>query len=373
MKIALNHRYFRPQGGVERYLWTFAHTLVEGGHEAHLFCSRFAPPPPEGMIYHQVPILPLGESVKAVSFARSSRRILRGENYDGIIGFGKTIYGDVYRDGSGCMKHFSDYQRGREAGAAPPLSIKQAAFRHLERLRFEPNAFRHIVAISRMVKEQILSLYNVPEDHISVIYPGVDTARFQSGDREGWRAEVRGDYGISDGETVGVTIASGFPRKGIEPLIEALGRQEAEGWRFLILGKDKHLDRYRMLVEKSGRADRILFCGWREDVEKHLAASDFFVLNSRFDAFGNSTMEAMASALPCIVSSKAGSSEVVRDGTNGCVVSDPDNVEELAAALAKLISDRASRAKMSDKALDTAREHTIEKNVEQYLALLPGY
>jgi UDP-glucose:(heptosyl)LPS alpha-1,3-glucosyltransferase len=377
MRIAFNHRHFGPRGGAEGYLWAFARKLVERGHDVHLFCAKFAPEPTEGMTRHTVPLMSLSQSLKALSFARRSRKLLRGEDFDGILGFGKTIYGDIYRDGSGCMKHFGEFEAKYDAGARRSLSIKQAVFRHLERVRFSPGAFRHIVAISRMVKDQILSLYDLSEEDISVIHPGVDVLLFESGDREDRRAEIRKSHGLGDDEIVGMTVAGGFSkmssefcRKGVEPLLEALARVKTEGLRFMVLGRDRHFDRYEALVARLNLGSKIVFCGWREDVGKHMAASDFFVLNSRFDAFGNSTMEAMASALPCIVSAKAGSSEVVCDRETGFVVSDPDDAEELSCAMEELASDGELRGRMGTAALETARANTIDKNIDEYLAIL---
>jgi UDP-glucose:(heptosyl)LPS alpha-1,3-glucosyltransferase len=259
------------------------------------------------------------------------------------------------------------------------LSIKQALFRHLERVRFSPGSFRHIVAISRLVRDQIRSLYDVPEDGISVIHPGVDMSRFETGRSGEWRAEIRALHGLGDDETAGMTVAGGFSamssefcRKGIEPLLEALALMKGDGLRFMILGRDRHMDRYQSVVARLGLESKVVFCGWREDVEKHMAASDFFVLNSRFDAFGNSTMEAMASALPCVVSAKAGSSEVVRHAENGFVVSDPDSAEEIAAAVETLVADGDHRRRMGQVALQTARDNAIDRNIDAYLAILEG-
>jgi UDP-glucose:(heptosyl)LPS alpha-1,3-glucosyltransferase len=377
VRIAFNHRHFVPRGGAEAYLWAFARKLVQRGHDVHLFCARFSPEPTEGMTRHRVPLLSLGQSLKALSFARNSRRLLSRERFDGILGFGKTIHGDIYRDGSGCMQHFAEFLSRYDPAARRSFSLKQAVFRHLERVRFRPGAFRHIVAISRLVRDQILSLYDVPEEHMSVIHPGVDMSRFEPNKRESWRDEVRKLHGIRDDETVGMTVAGGFSRmssefcrKGIEPLFGALARLKTGGVRFMVLGRDRHFARYEALVAKLNLGSKIMLCGWREDVEKHMAASDFFVLNSRFDAFGNSTMEAMASALPCVVSAKAGSSEVVRDGTNGYVVSDPDDAEELSCAMGKLLDDGEFRKRMGRSALDTALENTIDSNIDGYLAIL---
>lgn len=368
MRIALNHTRFQVQGGVERYLWAMAHILVDRGHEVHLFCSRFAEPAPKGIIYHRVPMTRLGQTWKAFSFAFNSRKLLLREDFDIIQGFGKTIHGDVYRDGSGCISCYWRYLNKYEPWLLGTLgcmtSPKQRIHAYLERLRFRPGSYRFIVAISEAVKQQILSKYDVEEDRIQVIYPGVDVNRFRTNMNH--RNEIRRTLGMPQDCSTGITLASNFTRKGITPLIKALASQKGRDWRFLILGKDRHMRQYKEHAEELGVSSRISFLGWQSDIEKYLAASDFFVLNSRFDAFGNSTMEAMASGLPCAVSARAGSSELIRDSVNGFVISDPDDVDELSSVMERFIADASLRRRMGGEARGTVERHTIKHNLDDY-------
>lgn len=373
MRIALNHTRFQRQGGVERYLWTLAHRLVEKGHEVHLFCSRFEGELKAGMTRHKVPVLPLGQSLKALSFAGSSRRLLSAERFDIVHAFGKTIYGDVYRDGNGCLRYYADYLRKYEPGLlgelGVSLSLKLKVFSALERARFAPGAFRRIVAVSAMIREQILSTYNIPTENVSVIYPGVDLERFRPELREVCRNQIRQLCSVPNDVVLGITVATGFVRKGIAPLLEALAQQRGRSWRFLILGEDKKRSQYEALTEQLGIRNRVLFGGWQPKVEEYLAAADFFVLNSRFDASGNSVLEAMAMALPCAVSSKAGFYELIREGENGFVIHDPDDPEELSAILGRLISDTELRAKLGSAARKTAEGYSLEHNIRDWLAI----
>lgn len=373
MKIALNHTRFQIQGGVERYLWNMAHRLAERGHEVHLFCNRFSDPAPLGMFYHRVPIVRMGESLKAMSFAMNSRDLLASGRFDVVQAFGKTVYGDVYRDGSGCIRHYWDYlekyERGIWGRIGRHMSPRQLSFAYLERRRFRPGSFRQIVCISKMVRDQVLDTYHLPQENVRVIYPGVDTEKFHPDLPAANREAIRRQWGIAPDAVVGISVATGFIRKGIRPMIEALAGLKRDDWRFLVVGRDKNLAEYAALCDSLHLHNRVFFCGWQSEVEKYLAASDYFVLNSRFDAFGNSSLEAMAMGLPCAISVRAGSSEVVEPGDNGFVIPDPDDVREISRVLDKLNGDPALRSRMGRCARLTAEKYDIKCNLEDWLSL----
>ena len=59
------------------------------------------------------------------------------------------------------------------------------------------------------------------------------------------------------------------------------------------------------------------FLGPRSDVETLYAAANLFVLPTRYDAFSNACLEAMASGLPVATTPANGASELIEPGANG--------------------------------------------------------
>lgn len=368
MRIALNHRKFQPRGGIERYLWTMAQKLLERGHEVSAVCSSFTQSVPESITCYRIPVIRLGQSIKALSFAFRSKKFLKEHRFDIIQTFGRTIYGDVYRDGNGSLRVFRQYLEKYETGILSRLSIKLRTYAYLEALRYIDSPFRRIVCVSEMVRQQVLSTYDLPEEKVSVIYPGVDTERFRLEGRSERRLETRSRYSIPESTVVGITVATGFVRKGIEPLLRALARTEGD-WRFFILGHDKKLRHYQSLSKELRIHDKLIFTGWQSEVQNFLSASDFFVLNSRFDPSGNSALEAMAMGLPTAVSTKAGFHELIENGRNGFLIDDPDDVSSLASLLKNLIEDDSLRKSAGEQGLKTAEKYTIERNIDDWLSL----
>src|SRR5204863_7471061 len=116
----------------------------------------------------------------------------------------------------------------------------------------------------------------------------------------------------------------------------------------------------RERVERRARelalpADRVRFLGFRRDVPRLLAASDFFVLPSRTEGLPLCLLEAMAQGLPAIATPVGGVPEVIEEGITGLLtpVEDP---AALAEAIRRLAAEPALRARMGAAAQRRAAE-----------------
>jgi glycosyltransferase involved in cell wall biosynthesis len=95
-------------------------------------------------------------------------------------------------------------------------------------------------------------------------------------------------------------------------------------------------------------------------VAETMRQGDVFLLPSIEDAFGLVTLEAMASALPVIVSEHVGASELITDAVDGLVVP-PGDARALAAAVEELLESREMRTRMGMKARERV-EHGCSWN-----------
>jgi glycosyltransferase involved in cell wall biosynthesis len=83
------------------------------------------------------------------------------------------------------------------------------------------------------------------------------------------------------------------------------------------------------------------------------ASSDLFVFPSTTETFGNSLLEAMASALPCVVAASGGVLEFARHGENAWLVA-PNREAALLEGVGRLMDDGALRRQLADGARATA-------------------
>jgi D-inositol-3-phosphate glycosyltransferase len=100
----------------------------------------------------------------------------------------------------------------------------------------------------------------------------------------------------------------------------------------------------------------------------HLALSDVVAVPSQWEGFGLAAVEAMALGKPVVASNVGGLAEVVTDGQNGLLVPAGD-VGRLAAALGRLLQDRAARERLGQTALNDVKRFSFRRFSEQYLGL----
>lgn len=109
-------------------------------------------------------------------------------------------------------------------------------------------------------------------------------------------------------------------------------------------------------VTRSGLGGRILFMGEQPDgkVPEFFRAMDIFVAPQRWEGFGLTPLEAMASGVPVVVTRAGAFEEMVVPGQTGIVV-DTEDDEALEAAIEELIADPDRRAEMGR----IARAHVL--------------
>jgi glycosyltransferase involved in cell wall biosynthesis len=162
---------------------------------------------------------------------------------------------------------------------------------------------------------------------------GIDREQFNPGRRDmAWR---RGQ-GIADDVLVVAFLGRVVMEKGLDVFSEAI--------RALTERKVKH----RVLVIGEGparpwfeqRLPEAIFTGQLTgtDLARALASCDVLLNPSITEAFGNVTLEAMASALPVIAAHATGTTNLVRDGQTGILV-DSDDIDGFADALESYARD----------------------------------
>lgn len=103
-----------------------------------------------------------------------------------------------------------------------------------------------------------------------------------------------------------------------------------------------------------------------EDLAVSYASSDIFFFPSDTETFGNVTLEAMASGLPCVVADAAGSKSLVENGKNGLIAS-VGETELFEEHLTYLIENADLRNQMSHLSVKKAQAYTWESINNQLL------
>lgn len=130
--------------------------------------------------------------------------------------------------------------------------------------------------------------------------------------------------------------------KGISELIEAFKLIDSKNVILKLCGDGPDVDYFKSLA---GGIKNIEFLGQVDDVIGVLQNSDVLIHPSYHEGFGLSLVEAEMCSLPIIACSVGSIPEIVKDGVNGILIQ-PRNVDELAAAMSRLIKDAKLRIDM---------------------------
>ena len=367
MKIAIIRQKFVLYGGAEQFVQGYIHQLAEIGHDIHIFANQWSPSNHPNIHFHHVPSFKINAFIRTLSFAWFAARAVSKDSFDIIQSHEKTWKQNVYRVGDGCHKEWLE-QRKRLIPKLKSFFLSYNPFHQLilklEKNLFESGRCKKFIAISQMVKTNILKHYHCPQENISVVYNGVDLTRFHPDNRGKYRAIIRGELGIPESSTLILFVGSGFERKGLKALLGATQHFCSEDWRLLIVGKGKW-SKYLEFVPANLRSN-ILYKEPIPDIEKYYSAADIFVLPSIYEPFGNANLESLASAVPVITTRHCGSADIIQHGQDGLIVETPESSQEIADNI-NLLFDPVLRNYMGQNGRTLAENFSVKKNTFEML------
>ena len=229
---------------------------------------------------------------------------------------------------------------------------------------FESGQCQKFIAISTMVKNDILKHYHCSQDKISVVYNGVDLKRFHPENKTSHRQGVRKELGIPESSILILFVGSGFERKGLKYLLQATQYLRSEDWGLVIMGKGRW-DQYLQFAPENLRS-RIIHKEPVPEIEKYYSAADIFALPSIYEPFGNANLEALATGLPIITTLHCGAADIIQHNLNGLIVENPESPKEIADNINTLFDPELCQS-MSQNARALAEQFSLEKNTREML------
>ena len=237
-----------------------------------------------------------------------------------------------------------------------------------------------IFAVSRYTRDLLLTQC-MPDDGVRVISNGIDSGRF----RENIDGQViRSRYGL-EGRRILLTVSRLIARKGHDTVLRACPSilEKIPGLAYLIVGDGPERGRLEALSHDLGLDSVVVFAGEVDDADLILsnAACDCFVLPAReivedgtvkdAEGFGIAFLEAGACGKPVVGGRSGGIPDAIVDGTTGILV-DPDDVDDVAAAVTKILSDPVLAARMGSEGRRRATELDWSRIVPKYREAIAG-
>jgi L-malate glycosyltransferase len=160
------------------------------------------------------------------------------------------------------------------------------------------------------------------------------------------------------------------PQKSLPLLLEAWAKVVRQSEANLILvGPGNDRQRLIELAASLGISNRVQFVGAVDSPAEYLRAADIFVLPSVAEGMSNSLLEAMATALPCVVSGIGGNTDLVADGQTGRLVAQP-TAEAWSNTILELLENPSEARRLGSAAHQRIdREFALGVVVDRYLEL----
>jgi alpha-1,3-rhamnosyl/mannosyltransferase len=226
---------------------------------------------------------------------------------------------------------------------------------------------RHIIVDAQSTRQELIDIFDLPGEQISVIPLGVDPSfhTVNTGPTSSTleRFELRPKHYL-------LSVGTLEPRKNIERTLQAytalpeylrkdfpLVLSGGKGW------KDAAIHARLKQIKPPGR---VILTGYvdHHDLLALYAACTAFVYPSLYEGFGLPILEGMAAGAPVITSNVSAMPEVAGDAA---LLIDPNSVDELAAAMQHVLEDQHLAADLSKRGQARARDFTWARTAAQTL------
>jgi glycosyltransferase involved in cell wall biosynthesis len=266
------------------------------------------------------------------------------------------------------LYHLTYFPRRTRVGGAVPVAVTVLDMIHelypeqfpaddptSARKRHWVNAADVVFAISQQTKHDLVERFDIPAEKVVVVYPGLspltadpnaDVARF-------------GDYLLYVGDRI-------QPYKNFGALLAALARSEvARTVNLVCFGRTPLAPREQAVLQERGMLARTHVVHGSDGLLAALyAGARALVYPSTYEGFGFPPLEAMR--LGCAVACSRGGSipEVVGDAA---VLFDPGDVDDMAAAIDRIVTDEALRARLLAAGKQRAAQFTWARAASETL------
>lgn len=214
---------------------------------------------------------------------------------------------------------------------------------------------RHIIVPSESTKNDLIGILGTPDKKISVIYEAPNPS-FRPLPVEETRRAVTAQFNIP--ESYIFFISTIEPRKNVNGLLTAfrhlidkynigetgLVLAGSKGWLY---EETMELVQKLQLENKTFFLDRVT----DEDLHQLYVGARMHIHPAKYEGFGLPPLEAMACGTPTIVSNVSSLPEVVSDAA---LLVDPNDTEEIAVAMHRLLTDQELYTELRDKGLKRA-------------------
>jgi putative teichuronic acid biosynthesis glycosyltransferase tuaC len=212
-----------------------------------------------------------------------------------------------------------------------------------------------VVCVSTKNLEESRSLHLLHYNPKTIVLPNaVNADEFYKISKE----DARNVLNINYNDKIAIFVGTFCNRKGVLRVIEAA--EKIDDLKLILIGSGEQIP----------NSNKIIYSGTvsHDKIALYLNAADVFVLPTLAEGCCNAIIEAMACGLP-IVSSDLSFNDDVLNNSNSIRIN-PERVDEIANAIKIILNNNAIKESLSQGALSSAEELTIEKRCRKILDFL---
>ncbi len=240
------------------------------------------------------------------------------------------------------------------------------------------NRLTYALAISNVIKKNLLDTCPLTEEKIILLHNGIDTEKFNANKVD--VKKFRNEYKIKEDETLIGMLARFSPGKGHEEFLSAakILNGKYNTLKFVIVGEasrgeNGYADKIKKLSNDFGLSN-VIFTGYRADTPEVLGGMDIFVFPSHNEAFGIALAEAMAMGKPSVCSNADGVLDIAVEGETSFLFENK-NADSLAQKIEMLIDSPKTMQDFGSEARKRAVEYfelgkLTERAIEIYNSLI---
>lgn len=248
--------------------------------------------------------------------------------------------------------HFASYLKYYKLGFLEPIGWKYLKW-------FYENCDQVYVPSKSMIDELVRKKI---DGNFKVWERGVEIENFNPKLRsESWREEI----GFRKNDIVVTFVSRLVWEKNLKMYADVLNdlKKQYPNIKALIVGDGPAMEGLKEMIPDAE------FTGFLkgQSLSVAYASSDIFFFPSESETFGNVTLEAMSSGLPCVVADAAGSKSLVENGENGFLAKANDK-ERFKSQIEQLVLDPVLRTKMGRVSTEKAKAYSWKAINEKLLS-----
>ena len=236
-------------------------------------------------------------------------------------------------------------------------------------LRLAPFADVTILCSESERREFLERAPRMDPSSVYVIHHGVEHDQFNPGDPDAARSRVEQQFALN--RPYVLYVSNHQRKKNPERLVAAFAEVAERMPDVDLAMAGFHTSRFTLVsdvVERLGLVERVRVLGHvpDESLADLYRAAELFALPSLHEGFGLPILEAMACGTPVLTSNVYAMPEVAGDTAH---LVDPYSVDEIAAGIERILSDRAYALELRARGLARAAGFTWRRAAEQHLAV----